>query len=165
MELEDSNMIDDELFDKFKNPQEIKEKIHTLQQQLPAILEDFKKYYVFYNKNPEYPEYQQMFENIKTNLNNINSKLFTLSNEVESNTDEINKKLFALNILIRREKKKNDELKKKLRIVDHKSNASTELISDYKKMYDYGYLRNWGLIISTLVCFIFIRNVYKKHIV
>ena len=51
-------------------------KLETLQNQLPAILEDFKKYYVFFKKNPEYPEYQQMFQNIKGNLNTINSDLF-----------------------------------------------------------------------------------------
>jgi len=63
MELieENDKLNDNDLFDKFKNPEEIKEKIYALQEQLPIILEDFKKYFVFYNKNPEYPEYQQMF--------------------------------------------------------------------------------------------------------
>ena len=66
------------------------EKLQTLQSQLPSILEDFKKYYVFYNKNPEYPEYQQLFQNIKGNLNSVNAELFTLSNDVQSNTDKLN---------------------------------------------------------------------------
>jgi len=162
--IEENNKINDkDLFDKFKNPEEIRSKIHDLQEQLPVILEDFKKYFVFYNKNPEYPEYQQMFENIKSNLNKINSQLFTLSNEIDVNTEEINKKMFALNVLIRKEKEKNKELKKKLKFVEHKNNASTELISDYKKMYDYGYLRNWGLILSIIISIVFIKNVYKKQ--
>jgi DNA repair ATPase RecN len=162
--IEENNKINDkDLFDKFKNPEEIRAKIHALQEQLPVILEDFKKYFVFYNKNPEYPEYQQMFENIKSNLNKINSQLFTLSNEINFNTEEINKKMFALNVLIRKEKEKNKELKKKLKFVEHKNNASTELISDYKKMYDYGYLRNWGLILSIIISIVFIKNVYKKQ--
>lgn len=164
MELigENNELNDKDLFDKFKNPEEIKDKITGLQEKLPVLLDDFKKYFVFYSKNPEYPEYQQMFENIKNNLNSINTELFTLSNEVESNTQEINKKLFALNILIKQEKEKNSELKKKLKIVDEKNNASTELISDYKKMYDYGYLRNTGLIISTIISIILIKNIYKQ---
>ena len=161
--IEIDNFNESDLFDKFKNPEEIKEKIHTLQQQLPAILDDFKKYYVFYNKNPEYPEYQQMFENIKNNLNKLNSKLFSLSNEIDVNTDEINKKLIALNLMIRKEREKNKELKHKLNFVEHKNNASTELISDYKKMYDYGYLRNWSLIISIVVSISLIKNIYKKQ--
>jgi len=160
--IEENKLNENDLFDKFKNPEEIKEKLHALQQQLSPILDDFKKYFIFYNKNPEYPEYQQMFENIKNNLNNINSQLFTLSNEVEINTEEINKKLFALNVLIKEEKEKNKELKQKLKIVDEKNNASTELISDYKKMYDYGYLRNWGLILSTIISIILIKNIYNK---
>lgn len=164
MELieENNELNDNDLFNKFKNPEEIKEKLTALQEKLPVIFDDFKKYFVFYSKNPEYPEYQQMFENIKNNLNNINSQLFTLSNEVEINTEEINKKMFALNVLIKQEKEKNKELKKKLKIVDEKNNASTELISDYKKMYDYGYLRNWGLILSTIISIILIKNIYKQ---
>ena len=39
-------------------------------------LDDFKKYYVFYNKNPEYNEYKSHFENIKNNLNLHSCKIF-----------------------------------------------------------------------------------------
>ena len=63
-------------FNNYKESSIFKEKLETLNNQLPAILDDFKKYYVFYNKNPEYSEYQQMFENIKSNLTKINSDLF-----------------------------------------------------------------------------------------
>ena len=62
-------IIDDEdITDNFKTPGIFDEKLQTLNQQLPAILDDFKKYYVFFNKNPEYPEYQNSFENIKGNM-------------------------------------------------------------------------------------------------
>jgi hypothetical protein len=65
--------------------------------------------------------------------------------------------------MIRKEREKNKELKHKLNFVEHKNNASTELISDYKKMYDYGYLRNWSLIISIVVSISLIKNIYKKQ--
>ena len=97
----------------YKSQDQFRESLQTLQQQLPAILEDFKKYYVFYNKNPEYDDYRQMFENIKANLNKINSDLFVLSNEVSSNTDDLNTRLFELDALIEQEKQKNIELKQK----------------------------------------------------
>lgn len=145
-------LIDNEdITDNFKTPRVFKEKLQTLNQQLPAILDDFKKYYVFFNKNPEYPEYQNLFENIKGNLNKISSDLFILSNDIESSTNEINKKLFALNVLIQTEKERNLQLKLKLGIVEHKNNASTELISDYKNMYSEEYLRNWALFVSILI--------------
>ena len=145
-------IIDDEdITNNFKTPGIFKEKLQTLNNQLPAILDDFKKYYVFFNKNPEYPEYQTSFENIKGNMTKLSSDLFMLSNDVQSSTNELNKKLFALNVLIQEEKERNRDLKLSLGIVEHKNNAATELISDYKNIYSEEYLRNWALFISILI--------------
>ena len=49
-----ANIDDEDITDNFKTPGIFKEKLQTLNNQLPAILADFKKYYVFFNKNPEY---------------------------------------------------------------------------------------------------------------
>jgi hypothetical protein len=157
--------IDDEdITENFKTPGIFKENLQTLNQQLPAILDDFKKYYVFFNKNPEYPEYQTSFENIKGNMNKLSSDLFMLSNGVAASTDELNKKLFTLNVLIQEEKERNLELKLKLGIVEHKNNAATELISDYKNIYSEGYLRNWALFISILIIGTSISKINKTPI-
>ena len=155
---------DEDITDNFKTPGIFKEKLQTLNQQLPAILDDFKKYYVFFNKNPEYPEYQNSFENIKGNMNKLNSDLFMLSNDVQSSTNELNKKLFALNVLIQKEKERNRRLNLGLGIVEHKNNAATELISDYKSMYSEEYLRNWALFVSILIIGISISKISKKPI-
>ena len=144
----------------FEEPQTFTQKLETLQSQLPSILDDFSKYYVLFNKNPEYPEYQQSFQNIKSNLNNINSNLFTLSNDVQKNTDKINETHFALDFLIKKEKEKNRQLKLKLGIVEHKNNAASELIYDYKEMYESGYLRNWALFLSIIVVGFTIKKIY-----
>ena len=159
-----ANIDDEDITDNFKTPGIFKEKLQTLNQQLPAILDDFKKYYVFFNKNPEYPEYQNSFENIKGNMNKLNSDLFMLSNDVESSTNELNKKLFALNILIQKEKERNRKLNLGLGIVEHKNNAATELISDYKSMYSEEYLRNWALFVSILIIGVSISKISKNPI-
>jgi hypothetical protein len=157
--------IDDEdITNSFKTPGIFKEKLQTLNKQLPAILDDFKKYYVFFNKNPEYPEYQNSFENIKGNMNKLSSDLFMLSNDVQSSTDELNKKLFALNVLIQEEKKRNREIKLKLGIVEHKNSAATELIYDYKNMYSEEYLRNWALFVSILIIGTSISKISKNPV-
>lgn len=152
-----------EIVDNLQNSEKFNEKLRTLQTQLPSILKDFNKYYIFYNKNPEYPEYKQMFENIKGNLTKISSDLFVLSNDVQSNTDKLNEKLFSLDSLIKQAKEKNRALKLKLGIVEHKNNASSELISNYKDMYDSGYLRNWALFFSIVIAGITISTVYKSN--
>ena len=51
-----ANISDEDIINNFKTPGIFKEKLQTLNNQLPAILADFKKYYVFFNKNQEYPE-------------------------------------------------------------------------------------------------------------
>jgi hypothetical protein len=152
-------MNNPEIIDNYQNPIKFKDEILVLQSQLPAILEDFQKYYVFYNKNPEYQEYQQMFQNIKSNLTKINSDLFIVSKNIQTNTDSLNKKMLELNILIQREKVKNKKIKNKLGMVEDKNNASLELITNYTDMYDSGYLHNWSIFLSILIVVMFIRKV------
>jgi len=159
-----TSINDEDITNNFKTPGIFKEKLQTLNKQLPAILADFKKYYVFFNKNPEYPEYQNSFENIKGNMNKLSSDLFILSNDVQSSTDELNKKLFALNVLIQEEKDRNRRLKLNLGIVEHKNSAATELIYDYKNMYSEGYLRNWALFVSILIIGTSISKIRKNTV-
>lgn len=158
-----SNINYEDAIDNFKTPIIFKEKLKTLNQQLPAILDDFKKYYVFFNKNPEYPEYQNLFENIKANMTKLGSELFMLSNDVQSSTNEINVKLFSLDKLIHNEKERNRKLKKSLGIAENENNAATELITDYKYMYSEEYLRNWALFLSIVVIGVFISKIKKPN--
>ncbi len=158
-----SNINYEDSIDNFKTPVIFKEKLKTLNQQLPAILDDFKKYYVFFNKNPEYPEYQNLFENIKANMTKLGSELFMLSNDVQSSTNEINVKLFSLDKLIHNEKERNRKLKKSLGIAENENNAATELITDYKYMYSEEYLRNWALFLSIAVIGVFISKIKKPN--
>lgn len=144
-------------------PNYFREKIRILQEQLPSILDDFKKYYVFYNKNPDFDEYKNMFENMKTNLENLSSQLFSLSNKVDVNTEEINRNLRRLNLLITEERRKNRRLKTRLGIVDSKYDGSHEMINDYNKMYDNDYLKNWALFLGIIIsCTILGINFRKK---
>jgi len=135
--------------------------IDTLQSQLPSILEDFKKYYVFYNTNPADAEYQQMFQNIKSNLTTLQANLFKLSNDVESCINNINTSYSKIDDSIQLEKETNAKLKLELGIVEKNNNASTELIYDYKNMYEYGYLRNWSMIFSILIVGVAISKFFK----
>ena len=144
----------------FENPKNYIEKIITLKQQLPHILDDFNKYFVFYNKTPNYPEYENMFNNIKQNLNSLSASLFMVSNDVDTNIDNINNVFKTLDILINRERKRNRELKRKLGIVESEANSSKEMIYDYNQMYDEDYLRNWGLFLSTVLVSVSISKLF-----
>jgi vacuolar-type H+-ATPase subunit I/STV1 len=157
MELESENDIYN-----FKKTVQYKEKINELDNVIDLLLIEFKKVYVIVKMHPTNEEYQTQYQNIVNNLASILSKLFSISNDIQLNIDKINKKLFEYDVLIRREREKNKELKKKLGIIENKSNAASEMIHDYKDIYDKGYLRNWSLLLSSIICILAIGNIYKK---
>ena len=99
-------MDTENIIDKLPNPEQFNNNLNVLKHKIGPILDDYKKYYVFYNKNPEYPEYQSMFETIKGQITQVCSDLFLLENNVIKNTDQINKALIELNVLIKEERKK-----------------------------------------------------------
>ena len=154
------NLNEQQFMAQFIKPEFFTERVQTLQQQLPPILDDFNKYFVFYNKTPNYPEYENMFNNIKQNLNSLGASLFIVSNDVDANIDNINKAFKSLDILINRERERNRELKRKLGIVETEANSSKEMIHDYNQMYDEDYVRNWGLFLSTVVVGISISKLF-----
>jgi hypothetical protein len=67
------------------------------------------------------------------------SSFRTLSDDVQKDINKINEELVRLNGLIENEKTTYKNINLKLGIAEHKNNASTELISDYKQMYEYAY--------------------------
>jgi hypothetical protein len=159
-----ANIIGDNIQDNFQDPDLFTQRLQTLNEQLPSILDDFKKYYVFYNRNPDYDEYISHFNSVKNNLNSVNSQMFTLSNDVQTNIDAINVILLNLNNSIGQLKTENSNTIKKLKGIKEKYNAADELITDYKSMYDYNYLRNWGLLLSIFITGFFISQSYKNKI-
>ena len=136
--------------------------IETLNQQFAPILDDYKKYYVFHNMMPDYNEYQQMFETINSNLNEVTTKLFTTTNDIEVNTEKINKKLKSLSDLINQEKEKNHKFRNRLEMIDGKNNSSDILINNYTEMYDIKYIRNWGLAIGIVLSIVASMRIFKK---
>lgn len=152
-----------QLKDQFEKPEIFTQRIETLKEQLPSILDDFNKYFVLYNTDPSYPEFGTMFNNIKQNLNSLSASLFMVSNDVDLNTDEINKTFKKLDGLITKERIKNRELRRKLGIIEEQNNSSKELIDNYNEMYDTDYLRNWGLFLSTIVVGVSISKMFTRE--
>jgi len=154
------NLNEQQFMAQFTKPELFTERVQTLQQQLPPILDDFNNYFVLYNKTPNYPEYENMFNNIKQNLNQLGASLFMVSNDVDANIDNINKAFKTLDVLIANERRKNRELKRRLGIVETEANSSKEMIHDYNQMYDEDYLRNWGLFLSTVLVGVSISKIF-----
>jgi len=147
--------------DNLSIPDSFREKIKILQEQLPSILDDFKKSYVLYNKNPEFDEYKNMFDNMKQNLEHLISQVFTTTNNNDASIEDINKKMKTLNILITKEREENRILKLKLGIVETKQDGSNIMINNYTDMYNNDYLKNWALFLGIIILCIILTK-FKK---
>ena len=144
------------------NSEQYNEKLKQLDGSINLILDEFKKMFVVAKMNPNDTEVDEQFQNIINSLSAILSQLFTVSNNVQVDIDKINKKLFEFNDLINQEKTKNKELKIRLGRIENTNNASSEMISNYKDMYNMNYLRNWSLLLSSVLCITAIGVIYKN---
>ena len=160
MELENEHM---DL--KFKKPQEYTDKLDELSGGVNLLLDEFKKIYIIAKMHPNNEDIQDRYQDMISNINQLQSKMFSVSNDVQVNINDINQKLLSLNVMIEKERNKNKELRKKLGMVEHKYNSASEMINDYKEIYDTKYLRNWALFLSTVICIFAISSVYKKPVV
>ena len=144
------------------NSNQYVEKMKQLDTNINVILDEFKKNYVVAKMNPTNTEVQEQFQNIINSLTNVLSQLFKISNNVQVDIDNINKKLFELNVVITDERDKNREFKKKLGMLENTGTASFEMINNYKEIYNINYLRNWSLLLSSILCMTAIGIVYKN---
>ena len=94
-------------------------------------------------------------------LGNLNEYTSFLPQSIFS--DKISDLFNRIDILIKKEKKANIMLKRRLGIIEQKANSSDEMIDDYSEMYDIGYLRNWGLFISIFLAGLCISKVFKQQ--
>jgi len=141
----------DNLLDEKVQTFEFNNKIKTLQEKLPAILDDFEKYYVFFNKNPTYSEYGKIYDNLKNNLNSISNELLTITIDVDNNTKNIGEFLLKINQSIEKEKNKNIKLKSIESNVNNSYNGSRIMIDEYKEIYNSKYYNNIFMFIGIII--------------
>jgi hypothetical protein len=138
------------------------EQLDALNSQFFSLLDDFKKYYIFFNKNPDYQDYATAYANIKSNIQSINSSVFRISGEAESALNKLMEDTKDINTKIQEEKILNEKLKTNLGLIKTNTASANVMISNYKEIYREQYIRNMttflGLFLSTFVIF----KVYLK---
>lgn len=149
------------ILDSFTQPSVFLSQLDTVQSQLGPILDDFNKYFVFYNMNPQISENQQMYDKIKNNIQDLYTSLLTISTDVDKNVNQINNDYQELNKLIEILKNRNEVLKKKLGIVEDTYDGSDTMISNYKDMYNLQYLKNFSLGLGLVVSLVLITKIFK----
>jgi DNA repair exonuclease SbcCD ATPase subunit len=147
----------------FPKPSTYLSQLDTIQTQLEPILDDFNKYFVFYNMNPQISENQQMYDNIKNNIQELYTSLLTISTNINKNVNEINNNYQELNKEIEILKERNKILKKKLGIAEDTYDGSDTMISNYKDMYNLQYLKNFSLGLGIVFSLVLITKLFKSQ--
>ena len=112
---------------------------------------DFKKYNVYYNKNPEVSEFQNYYVNSKGQLQTMSGDMFLITNDIDKNIESLDKEMGSIAVTLENEKKLNDELMKLLSNLENTKNGSEILIDDSKDSYNIQYYYNWEMFIGVLI--------------
>ena len=139
------------------------EKIKNIKGQFFSALDDYKKNYVYYNKNPEVNEFQNHYETSKSQLQSISKDLFLTSNDIDKNIEALNDDTSDISEKIKKEKVKYEQLKSQYDSLKNTENGSILLIDDSKDAYTAQYYLNWEIFIGIFIAMesiylIFIRN-------
>ena len=135
------------------NPQANKfnEKIKNIRGSFFSALDDFKKYYVYYNKNPEVDEFQNFFANSKGQLQGLNSEIFIVTNNIQKKIRDLDTEMQAISHQLKDEKDVNGELIKLINRIQTTQDGSEIMIDDAKDEYNTQYYKNWEIFIGILI--------------
>ena len=139
------------------------EKINTINNQFFAALDDFKKYYVYFNKNPEVDEFQHYYSNSKSQLQTLNKDLFLTTNDIGTDIDKLNTEIQQVSAAIDVERDKFIELTDILTNIENTQTGSETLISDAKTLYNIRYVKNIEIMTGILVVSVMLRVVFNKQ--
>ena len=140
------------------------EKIKNIKSQFFSALDDFKKYYVYYNKNPEVNEFQNYYENSKSQLQTMSRELFLITNNIDKNIEILDKNMSTIGVKLEDEKKLNGELKKISYNLENTQNGSVILIDDSKGNYNMQYYNNWEMLFGIIIVSVLLVKLFKPPI-
>ena len=122
--------------------QQFDEQINNIKTQFFSALDDFTKYYVYFNKNPEVNEFQNFYANSKSQLQTMSRQLFLTTNNIDKIIEEIDKQVSSISIKLEGEEELYKKLMELAENIDNTQDGSQILIDDSKKKYNDQYYKN-----------------------
>lgn len=134
-----------------KQASQFNEQINNIKSQFFSALDDFTKYYVYYNKNPEVNEFQNYYANSKGQLQTMSKDLFLTTNNIDKNIENLDNEMLQISIKLENEKKLNKEMSELINNLQNTQNGSEILIDDSKTKYNIQYYKNVEIFIGILI--------------
>ena len=144
--------------------EQYQESIDSVESQVAPLLDDFKKYYVFYKKNPDYSEYKTIFHNTVSQIDVLYKELKTLDRDIEGDIERLTGLTVVLDDLIRLETIRKEALEDELTLLEQRSSSFSTMYKDTKDDYKsetyYYYSYLFGIVVIILFS---ARLVSKKY--
>ena len=134
-----------------KDAKQIEEQINSKKSSFFSALDDFKKYYVYYNINPEYESYSTNYLNSKDQLQTISSDIFEITNNIQRKIEEKNKSMASISAKLNKEKILNQQLTEIAKTLNGVKAGSAIMIDDSKTEYKLQYYKNIEIFIGILL--------------
>ena len=134
-----------------KQAKQFNEQINNIKSQFFSALDDFTKYYVYYNKNPEVNEFQNYYTNSKSQLQTMSKDLFLTTNNIDKNIEILDNEMLDISIKLEKQKKLHKEMTELINNLQNTQNGSEILIDDSKTKYNLQYYKNIELFIGMLM--------------
>jgi hypothetical protein len=130
---------------------QFKEKINSINSSFLSALDDFKKYYIFYHKNPEVDEYSNHFVNSKGQLQALSGEMFATTNIIQKNIVTLNDKMQQISNKLKQEKGKYTKMDTIFTSLKGTESGSNILIDDSKTEFNLLFFKNIELFIGILI--------------
>jgi ElaB/YqjD/DUF883 family membrane-anchored ribosome-binding protein len=127
------------------------EQINNKANSFLSALDDFKKYYVYYNKNPEVQEYNKNFTDSKEQLQTLSSDVFEITNTIQRKIEEKNRAMSGIEMKLQRQKVLSQEQEKAVNNLKSVQAGSSVMIDDSKTDYIFNYYKNIEIFIGILI--------------
>jgi esterase/lipase len=138
------------------------EQINTIKTQFFSALDDFKKYYVYFNKNPEVNEFQNFYANSKGQLQTMSRQLFLTSNNIDKMIEELDEQVSSVSVKLKEEEELYKKLMELTQNLDNTQDGSQILIDDSKKKYNDQYYKNVEIFIGIIIVIGLLSKLFKK---
>lgn len=127
------------------------EAINSIESKFVAALDDYKKYYVYYNKNPEVSEFQNYYANSKGQLDLMSKELLQVSESIHKSIRDLDNEMSSVSSEVSKQKREHVHLTELQSKLSGTSQGSKTLIDDSKQMYNDVYYKNVELIVGILL--------------
>jgi esterase/lipase len=144
--------------------QQFNEQINNIKKQFISALDDFTKYYVYFNKNPEVDEFQNIYANSKSQLQTISRQLFLTTNNIDKIIEELDNKVSSISIKLEGEEELYKKLMKLAENINNTQDGSQILIDDSKNKYNDQYYQNIQIFMGIIIGIILLVKLFKKPI-